>query len=435
MKKFIKACFVLILFAAVVCGMPEVAFAEEDKIVVEINEEIFPDDVFREHILTGSHYIWDDEGNQIEIVYDANKDGKLSESEIANIQQMLLQEMLIYDLTGIEYFTALIELDCQRTMISSLDVSKNTELQHLYCYRTNLTGTLDLSANTELMFVNCSHNAGLENVIVNNCTELFYLNIEATGVTSIDLSDNDNLNSFSCGASPIIVLDLSRNQCLTTLSCYNSPIESLDLSKNPLLENLDCSSTAIETLDLSRNTNLVYLDIHNTNIKGLDVSGNEKLVGLTAYSSSLVWLNIGEKEAMFISASEGTADLSVQASGFDITEYFPGIDVEKITVISGGRKIGNIIYGYSECTPVVYSYNCGTANGEEVAITVTLNLTVKGAAPSVTPDEGTEESADNDGEEDEANPNTGAAVLPIGIAGFAALVPFCKRKRNSNAKH
>lgn len=110
MNKMMKACYMLVLFLGIFLGIAKTVHAEEDNIVVEINEETFPDPVFREHILTGYHYIWDEEGNQIQVVYDANQDGKLSESEIANIQQMLVPEMAIYDLTGIEYFTSLIEL-------------------------------------------------------------------------------------------------------------------------------------------------------------------------------------------------------------------------------------------------------------------------------------------------------------------------------------
>lgn len=123
MRKMMKKMLLLMLIT-MFAGVSEIAYAEEDStvaqneednIVVEINEQNFPDPVFRDHILNGFHYIWDENNNQIKIVYDANKDGKLSESEIANIQQMLLQEKKIYDLTGIEYFTSLIELDCQWT--------------------------------------------------------------------------------------------------------------------------------------------------------------------------------------------------------------------------------------------------------------------------------------------------------------------------------
>ena len=44
--------------------------------------------------------------------------------------------------------------------------------------------------------------------------------------------------------------------------------------------------------------------------------------------------------------------------------------------------------GYEEGTPVVYNYSCGKLNGEEVVITVTLNLSVEEDNSSADPGEG-----------------------------------------------
>ena len=425
MRKIMKGCLMLFLFASMVCSVLETTVhAEEDKIVVEINQENFPDDVFREHILTGYHYVWDEAGNQIKVVYDANQDGKLSESEIANIQQLLLQEKQIYDLTGIEYFTALIELDCQWTQISSLDVSQNTELQYLNCYRTNLAGTLDLSKNTKLIGVSCLRNGLLEKVIVNNCTELDNLSIESTGVSAIDLSDNSKLRAFSCAATPINELDLSHNPELQTLSCYETAITTLDISHNPMLTDLDCSNNALEAIDISKNINLMSLNLSNTKIRGVDVSGHDNLFCLMATGDSFVWLNIGDDANMLIYTSEGVANLTVPESGFDITEYFGGIKAEKITIVSGGTLKGNIISGYEEATPVIYNYNCGKLNNEEVTITVTLNL-------SVNKDESSTDSGGNN--KDESNPGTGdhanIMALLFGMVISAAIIAGIIKKK------
>ena len=400
MIKIMKKCFILFLFVSIVCGASDAVYADEDKIVVEINEINFPDDVFREHILTGSHYVWDEEGNQIQIVYDANQDGKLSESEIASIQQLLLPQMAIYDLTGIEYFTALIELDCQYTHISTLDVSHNTELQYLNCYYTNMAGTLDLSNNTKLIGV-CCHHSFLDKVIVNNCTELENLNIESTEVSAIDLSDNSKLSALNCGDTSLRELDLSNNPALKTLSCYKTAITTLDISHNPLLIEADCSNNTLESIDVSQNKNLVTLKLSFTSIQGVDVSGHDNLRNLLVLGNSFVWLNVGDNANMSIAAGEGMAELTVPEDGFDITECFPGIEAEKITIVSGGTLEGNIISEYEEGTPVVYHYNCGTINNEEVIITAALNLNVDSDDPATesgndTDDPSTEPGGDDD---------------------------------------
>lgn len=404
MRIIMKKCFLLFLLIGMVSGISETVHAEEDRIIVEINEETFPDDVFREHILTGYHYVWDDEGNQIKVIYDANQDGKLSESEIANIQQMLLQKMLIYDLTGIEYFTSLIELDCQMTQISALDVSKNTELQLLNCYETNLAGTLDLSANTKIERVSCSRNIFLENINVNNCVELNYLDFTNTEVASIDLSDNNKLVSLSCSDTPITELNLSNNPELEIISCYNTEITQLDVSNNPMLWRLDCSVNALESIDLSKNMNLINVNLSYTKIQGIDFSNHENLNNLMVTGNSFVWLNIGDDMNGIIYTDEGMAELTVPENGFDITEYFSGINTEKITIVSGGKLEGNIISGYEEGTPVVYTYSCGTLNNEEFMLTVTLNLSVKKDETSTTPGSDKDETSTvPDGDKDETS--------------------------------
>jgi Leucine-rich repeat (LRR) protein len=45
----------------------------------------------------------------------------------------------IFNLTGIEAFTALTYLNCTDNKLTSLDVSKNIALTHLYCSNNQLT--------------------------------------------------------------------------------------------------------------------------------------------------------------------------------------------------------------------------------------------------------------------------------------------------------
>ena len=382
--KIITTIASVLLTFAMVCNT---VCADGDKIVAEINEVTFPDAEFRNHILTGSHYVWDENNNQIEIVYDANKDGKLSESEVANVKQHLVAEMPIYDLTGIEYFTSIIELACQWTQISELDLSKNTELQILNCYRTNLQGTLDLSNNTKLEGVSCGRNNELTGIDVSGCKELNSIDFVNSGVEYIDLSDNTKLESLSCADTPIKELDLRNNTELIILTCYNTDLTGIDLSKNSKLESLDCSVNDIEEIDLSNNLELVSVNLGETLVKGIDLSKHDKLTDLTI-AESFVWLNIGNNGNLSVNMRDGHADITVKADGFDITEMFPGIDSDKITIVSGASKDDNMVSGYEEGTPILYTYDCGTAQNGDIVLNVTLNVDVVGGeTPDVTPDD------------------------------------------------
>ena len=63
----------------------------------------------------------------------------------------------IADLTGIEHFTALTNLNCGGNRLISLDVSQNTALTLLYCHSNQLT-SLDVSQNTALRELYCFSN-------------------------------------------------------------------------------------------------------------------------------------------------------------------------------------------------------------------------------------------------------------------------------------
>ena len=107
---------------------------------VDINETNFPDEKFRSYLLS-QEYGWDE---------------KLTDSEIAGLRMMSVWSKGIQSLQGIEYFTALLKLDCYDNQLTSLDVSKNTALEYLYCSDNQLT-SLDVS-NTALTNLYCYKN-------------------------------------------------------------------------------------------------------------------------------------------------------------------------------------------------------------------------------------------------------------------------------------
>ena len=82
---------------------------------VEINETNFPDPNFRAYLLA----------------QDYGQDGVITEDEIAGITKMDVSSRYINSLEGIQYFTALIYLECYINELTSLDVSGCTALTGL----------------------------------------------------------------------------------------------------------------------------------------------------------------------------------------------------------------------------------------------------------------------------------------------------------------
>ena len=130
----------LLALCAALCLLPALALAE-GAAGVAIDLTNFPDANFRTYVST----------------FDTDNDDCLSPAELAAVKSMRLIGKSIGDLTGIEHFTALTELDCRRNQLTSLDVSKNTALEELDCGDNQLT-SLDLSANPKLSPSNCSPN-------------------------------------------------------------------------------------------------------------------------------------------------------------------------------------------------------------------------------------------------------------------------------------
>ena len=107
-----------------------------------INETNFPDKNFRSYV--GSSII------------DKDGDGYLRDEERLSVKKINVGKWNIADLTGIEFFTNLEELNCSNNKIETFDLSKNTALKLLNCNRNLLTRLL--LGNAELEEVYCSDN-------------------------------------------------------------------------------------------------------------------------------------------------------------------------------------------------------------------------------------------------------------------------------------
>lgn len=113
---------------------PPASFAEMGG--TAINEENFPDSVFRIYV---------------EESFDKDGSGDLSEEEIAATTNISVSDMGIRSLSGISYFTELVSLDCSWNELTSLDLSGNTKITELnavgnyYTVKLSEDYTVDLS--------------------------------------------------------------------------------------------------------------------------------------------------------------------------------------------------------------------------------------------------------------------------------------------------
>ena len=215
---------------------------------IEINETTFPDENFRNWVLSQSY----------------GADGVLTEEEIAGVTRIMVSTNGVQNLRGIEHFTSLTTLYCSAVQLTELDVSKCTKLEVLECDWNQLT-SLDVSKNTALKELVCGANL----------------------LTSLDVSQNTLLNELHCFKNKLTALDVSENIELTHLSCYENQLTALDVSKNTVLKNVWCSRNILTTLNVSKCTKLRYLRCDRNRLATLDVSGCSELEEVDCYSNRI----------------------------------------------------------------------------------------------------------------------------------------------------
>ncbi|MBO4459103.1 MAG: leucine-rich repeat domain-containing protein, partial [Clostridiales bacterium] len=244
-----------------------------------------------------------------------NGDDVLSQTEIANTQEIGVYGQSISNLKGIEYFTSLTVLDCYYNQLTSLDVSQNTALTDLRCNGNQLT-SLDVSQNTALTSLDCSFNQ-LTSLDMSKNTLLTYLNCNDNGsITSLDVSKNTALTDLRCNGNQLTSLDVSQNTALTSLDCSYNQLTSLDMSKNTLLTYLSCSENhSLTSLDVSQNTALTSLECGSNQLTSLDVSNNTALTYLYCSFNQLTSLDVSKNTLLtYLSCSENHSLTSLDVS-------------------------------------------------------------------------------------------------------------------------
>ena len=293
--------------------------------------------------------------------FDTNKDGNLSDTEIAAVEEIDCYDKGISNLKGIEYFTALRSLNCGCNQLTSLDVSKNTALTDLHCGDNQLTA-LDVSKNTALTYLYCSRNQ-LTTLDVSENTALTYLYCRNNQLTSLDVSKNTALTYLRCNYNQLTSLDVSKSTALTDLHCGDNQLTALDVSKNTALTNLYCSRNQLTALDVSKNTALTGLGCAGNQLTALDVSKNISLTDLDCDKNQLTSLDVSNTNMDDLDCDDNIYQIVVgNDRTFDLSTLPGNFDVAKTSDWSGGTVSGNTLTVDSDKDTVTYQYDCGKYN-------------------------------------------------------------------------
>ena len=243
-----------------------------------------PDDNFEQKLI--------DEG------YDTVLDDYVLTANINTVTQLNVIGINITDLTGIEDFAALTNLDCNSNNINTLDVSQNINLIALSCSFNQINGTLDLSQNTALVSVHCRQNA-IDQLILPQTTTLTQLWFHDNELTTIDVSQNPNLG-YIRGDNNLIngALDLSQNTSLYRIECENNSIDQLILPQTNTLLQLYCRNNQLTALDVDYNASLYRIMCSNNQIVTLNLNLNTALEALYTDSNMITSLDLSSNTAL-----------------------------------------------------------------------------------------------------------------------------------------
>ena len=257
---------------------------------IPINEETFPDPVFREYVLkiVGSSVLTEEKAQQIEVL-DVSDD---------NIKEVLGDRAPITSLMGIRYLRYVKDLNCSgQELKKTLNLEQNSRVEKLDCSGNQLTG-LWFHKGSSLKYLTCSANKFTALNLSKN-PELTELNCSWNQLTALDLSANTKLQKIVAQANALTTIDTRNLPELTYLNLWgNDDLKSIDVSKNPKLEFLSASHGKLTSLNVSNNRMLVELYVYNNQLTALDVRSNYLLKKLGCYENQLTALDLSSNVAL-----------------------------------------------------------------------------------------------------------------------------------------
>ena len=255
-----------------------------------INEETFPDPVFREYVLkiVGSSVLTEEKAQQIEVL-DVSDD---------NIKEVLGKRDPITSLMGIRYLRYVKDLNCSgQELKKTLNLEQNSRVEKLNCSGNQLTG-LWFHKGSSLKYLTCSVNE-FTALDLSKCSELIELSCGNNKLTSLDLSANTKLQKIVAGSNKLTTLDTRNLPELTYLNLWgNDDLKSIDVSKNPKLEFLSASHGKLTSLNVKNNRKLVELYVYNNQLTALDVSSNYMLKKLSCSENQITALDLSYNGAL-----------------------------------------------------------------------------------------------------------------------------------------
>ena len=225
--------------------------------------------------------VYPDENNKISFTATAKEitidwgDGNIDELTPDNVEKEFIHEFSNQNLQTILITSNSIEkLGYEDTYKGKFQEFRfgETSLKELYLRDLQLT-SLDISKCTDLTGLNCNYNQ-LTSLDVSKCTALTNLSCGSNQLTSLDVTKCTALIGLYCFSNQLTSLDVTKCTALISLSCISNQLISLDVSGCTALTDLYCASNQL-TAD-ALNTIFAALPFSSNYDSFISLSGNPR---------------------------------------------------------------------------------------------------------------------------------------------------------------
>ncbi|WP_046759385.1 leucine-rich repeat domain-containing protein, partial [Kordia jejudonensis] len=307
--------------------------------------------------IPGQTYVPDDNFEQalIDLGYDITLDDYVTTTNISGIQNVNISSENISDLTGIEDFTALQNLNASGNQLTSIDVTQNTALT-LLNLDNNSISEIDLTQNIALESV-YFHNNSLITVDITQNTMLFSASFQANQLTTIDVSQNIALQSLYLAQNlQLSTLDISTNTNLIVLDLNFTQISNLQVSNNSNLDTLILSNSPLTNIDVSDNLALRVLNLNGAPIQQVDVSNNTAL------------------ERLFVNGCSNLTGTNIQNGNNTNINTFHALNTPNLACV----QVDDVAYSTANWTVVDagtnFSTDCGFLENDECVNAINIPI-------------------------------------------------------------
>ena len=300
--------------------------------------------------------------------FDLDQDDYLSESEAALVQTIMVSEMGISSLEGIQCFPNLIQLNCNHNALTALDVGNLLHISVLECtfndlkeinasgchmlesfeFSINPLEKVNISGTALKKFIH-TRRAAFKELIAQNCPDLTEVECFWNQMTNLDLSGCSALEAVTCFGNQIHTIELAGCTNLRYIRASENQLRRINLNDCISLEDAQLDGNQLSSLDLSNCAELSVLNCGGNLLKELDMSSAPKLINLICSGNQLGKINLRNNPMLINLSCMGNLLETLDLTSCPVLTYLSCSENRLVSINTDGlTKITNYICGENQ---------------------------------------------------------------------------------------